>query len=92
MNPLGANTVLTFGRYRGFKLIFVPSVYLFWLADRVESETMKTSLIEIATFNHLKELRQTNTYTDVHDFAMEMSEGFVKHVKVRKIAYDPTKR
>ena len=92
MNPLGANTVLTFGRYKGFKLIFVPSVYLFWLADRVESETMKSSLIEIAKFNHLKELRQTNTYIDVHDFAMEMSDGFVKHIKIKRIPYDAAKR
>jgi hypothetical protein len=92
MNPLGANTILTFGRYKGFKLIFVPSIYLFWLADRIKNETMKSAVLEIATFNRLKELRITHSYVSVHEFATEMSEGFVSKIKIKRVPFKGNRR
>ncbi len=92
MNPLGSNTILTFGRYRGFKLIFVPSIYLFWLSERVKSDSMKNTLIEIATFNRLKEARQKEPYDSPSDFAIEMSEGYMKLVTIKKTTYNGTRK
>lgn len=88
MRPLGSNTILTYGKYKGFKLIFIPSSYLFWLSYRTENDKMRSLLIEIASFNKIKELCYREKYPSVEEFINDASDGFSDYVTIVKVKHE----
>jgi len=92
MRPPGTNIILTFGRYRGFKLVFIPSSYLFWLSARATSESFRTTLLDVGLYNKMREICYTEEYDSMEEFIMDASDGFADNVKIVRIKGTTVKR